>query len=74
MEIIEQNIAHSYYWNIPKKELHLFCTQMTKQRIILRPKSRITEYFFHNQEEIYTQIWGQTISLEKETTENKNSS
>ena len=39
---------------------------MTKQRIILRPKSRITEYFFHNQEEIYTQIWEQTISLEKE--------
>ena len=45
---------------------------MTKQQIILRPKSRTTEYFFHNQEEIYTQIWEQTISLEKETTENKN--
>ena len=34
-----------------KKKLHLFCTQMTKQQIILRPKSRTTEYFFHNQEE-----------------------
>ena len=46
---------------------------MTKQRIILRPKFRTTEYFFHNQEEIYTQIWEQTISLEKEKPENKNS-
>ena len=60
MEIIEQNISHNYYWIMSKKKLHLFCTQMTKKQIILRPKSRTTEYFFHNQEEIYTQLWEQT--------------
>ena len=31
--IIEQNIAHSYYWIMSKKKLHLFCTQMTNNEL-----------------------------------------
>lgn len=49
-----------------KKEITSILYSDDKKRIILRHKSRITEYFFHNQEEIYTQLWEQTFSLEKE--------
>ena len=35
--IIEQKIAHSYYWIMSKKELHLFCTQMTNNELYSDP-------------------------------------